>query len=107
MPSNGEGVVEHYADSYDECLELALTSPTEAVRNTHSLQYFALDVYAYDIALPNDGCTGKTTIKSDSSISSISSTEAASTATPPSATTMTTSAGTVSYQMYFITVSVD
>lgn len=49
----------HYADSYDECLQLAKTKPEQAVRNTHSLQYFALDVYAYDIALPGVGCTGK------------------------------------------------
>ncbi|CAD0114698.1 unnamed protein product, partial [Aureobasidium uvarum] len=42
----GEGAAEHYADSYAECLELAEKNPAEAVRNTHTLQYFALEVYA-------------------------------------------------------------
>ncbi|KAK5167725.1 Prenylated Rab acceptor protein 1 [Saxophila tyrrhenica] len=55
----GEGVVGHYADTYDECLELAMDSPEEAVRNSATLRYFALDVYAYDIAAPGQGCTGE------------------------------------------------
>ncbi|KAK8087355.1 Major allergen Asp f 2 [Apiospora phragmitis] len=59
MPSVGEGAAEHFADSYAECLELARAAPAEAVRNSHSLQYFALDVYAFDVAVPGEGCTGK------------------------------------------------
>ncbi|ORY63937.1 putative peptidase domain-containing protein [Pseudomassariella vexata] len=59
MPKIGEAIVEHYADTYSECLELAVDAPAEAVRNSHTLQYFALDVYAYDIALPGEGCTGR------------------------------------------------
>ena len=59
VPSIGEGAAEHYADSYQECLDLAVSDPSQAVRNSHSLQYFALDVYAYDIALPGEGCTGR------------------------------------------------
>jgi hypothetical protein len=55
----GEGTVFHYADTYQECLDLARENPDEAVRNAHSLQYFALDVYAYDIAVPGQGCTGE------------------------------------------------
>jgi hypothetical protein len=55
----GEGVVGHYADTYDEVLELAKTTPAEAVRNSASLRYFALDVYAYDISVPGEGCTGE------------------------------------------------
>ncbi|KAH7040584.1 putative peptidase family-domain-containing protein [Microdochium trichocladiopsis] len=58
VPTIGEGAAEHYADTYAECLQLAIDNPAEAVRNTHSLQYFALDVYAYDIALPGEGCAG-------------------------------------------------
>jgi hypothetical protein len=54
----GEGATEHFADSYSECLELAEEKPNDAVRNTHSLQYFALDVYAMEVALPGEGCTG-------------------------------------------------
>ncbi|KAL7624634.1 Prenylated Rab acceptor protein 1 [Parahypoxylon ruwenzoriense] len=59
LPTIGEGTVEHLADTYNECLELAVSNPAEAVRNSHTLQYFALDVYAYDIAVPGEGCTGK------------------------------------------------
>jgi hypothetical protein len=54
----GEGATEHFADSYSECLELAEEKPNDAVRNTHSLQYFALDVYAMEVTLPGEGCTG-------------------------------------------------
>ncbi|KAK7977015.1 zincin [Apiospora saccharicola] len=59
MPSVGEGAAEHFADSYAECLELARAEPAEAVRNSHTLQYFALDAYAFDIAVPGEGCAGK------------------------------------------------
>ncbi|KAI0843635.1 major allergen Asp F2 [Hypoxylon sp. FL0890] len=59
LPAIGEGVVEQYADTYSECLELAISSPAEAVHNSHTLQYFALDVYAFDIAVPGEGCTGR------------------------------------------------
>lgn len=90
MPSIGEDTVDHFADSYEECLELAKENPTEAVRNTHTLQYFALDVYAFDIALPNEGCTGKTTAKASSEVASTAMATASSTATK------TTTAGTVS-----------
>ncbi|KAF2720952.1 zincin [Polychaeton citri CBS 116435] len=55
----GEGVVGHYADTFDDCLQLAKDSPQEAVRNSATLRYFALDVYAFDIANPGLGCTGQ------------------------------------------------
>ncbi|KAI0168661.1 hypothetical protein BJ166DRAFT_523012 [Pestalotiopsis sp. NC0098] len=87
MPSVGEGVVEHYADDYEDCLQLAIDNPFEATRNTHTLQYFALDVYAFDIALPNDGCTGKVEDHHHEDSSS-------STATAASTATATTTAGT-------------
>ncbi|KAF2265026.1 zincin [Lojkania enalia] len=60
----GYGVVEHYASEYGECLELAKSNPGEAVRNSDSLQYFALEAYAYDIAIPGEGCPGKWTTTS-------------------------------------------
>jgi hypothetical protein len=58
----GEGVVEHYAETYQEVLELAKTNSSLAVRNSHTLQYFALDMYAFDIAAPGRGCTGVASI---------------------------------------------
>lgn len=90
LPAIGETIVEHYADTYAECLELAKTNPADAVRNTHTLQYFALDVYAYDIALPGEGCTGRDTSASESSSASASSTPA------PTSSPTTTPAPSVS-----------
>ncbi|KAG9604141.1 zincin, partial [Aureobasidium melanogenum] len=101
----GEGAAEHYADTYTECLELAKENPAEAVRNTHTLQYFALDVYAMEIALPGEGCTGTPAEGSDdshaaapasSASSSVASaaTTAAVSATASQSVSKTTSAGT-------------
>ncbi|KAI5252160.1 zincin [Aureobasidium subglaciale] len=95
----GEGAAEHYADSYSECLELAETKPEEAVRNTHSLQYFALDVYAMDVVLVGEGCTGKPSEEEEdshapaaSSSSSASSSVASSSASSSAASAATTAA---------------
>lgn len=55
----GQGIVGHYADTCKECLDLAKSNSSEAVRNSATLRYYALDVYAYDIAVPGKGCTGK------------------------------------------------
>lgn len=54
----GQSTVDHYADTYEECLELANESPEDAVRNSASLRLYALEVYAYDITLPGQGCSG-------------------------------------------------
>lgn len=78
--SMGQGVVGHYADTYDECLELAKKNTTEAVRNSATLRYYALDVYAYDIALPGKGCTGKKSKSDDKQSLSDSTTASKSTA---------------------------
>ncbi|KAL8379800.1 hypothetical protein RB599_009304 [Gaeumannomyces hyphopodioides] len=74
----GEGAVEHYADSHAECLALAKSDPSKAVRNTHSLQYFALDAYAYDVVMPGEGCPGRP---------SSSTSSAPAPAQPPATTT--------------------
>ncbi|KAK8108084.1 uncharacterized protein PG998_010097 [Apiospora kogelbergensis] len=87
MPSVGEGVAEHFADSHAECLKLAHENPAEAVRNSHTLQYFALDAYAFDIALPNEGCSGKTPKKEGEK-----GDKGGHGATPPPPTTTTPSA---------------
>ncbi|KAL2151194.1 hypothetical protein VTH82DRAFT_6292 [Thermothelomyces myriococcoides] len=59
VPKISEGVVEHYAEDYEGVLELAATDPARAAIDSNTLQYFAIDVYAYDIAAPGKGCTGK------------------------------------------------
>ncbi|KAL8403242.1 hypothetical protein RB594_008488 [Gaeumannomyces avenae] len=74
----GEGAVEHYADSHAECLAIAKSDPSKAVRNTYSLQYFALDAYAYDVVMPGEGCPGR---------SSSASSSAPAPAQPPATTT--------------------
>ncbi|PVH95413.1 zincin, partial [Periconia macrospinosa] len=88
VPKVGEGIVEHYAGEYDEVLELAESNPAEAVRNSDTLQYFALEAYAYDIALPGEGCAGKFKVSSSSSAAAAPSASAsASSATPAPAST--------------------
>jgi hypothetical protein len=78
----GEGTVFHYADTYQECLDLARESP--------------LDVYAYDIAAPGQGCTGEpveeeaetaAASSSASATATSSATTASSTATAEAAST--------------------
>lgn len=58
IPSFGEGWVEHYAETYEETLELARSNASYAVHDSDSLQYFALEVYAYEVAIPGVGCPG-------------------------------------------------
>lgn len=59
VPRISEGVVDHFAEDYAEVLELAETDPAKSVIDSDTLQYFAIDVYAYDIAAPGVGCTGE------------------------------------------------
>lgn len=66
LESIGNNIVGHYADSYEDCLEFATTNATYSVRNSHSLIYYALDVYAYDVAVPGEGCSGDGTTYDES-----------------------------------------
>lgn len=58
LDSIGNQIIGHYVDSYEESLEFSSSNATYAVRNSDSLIYYALDVYAYDIAVPGEGCSG-------------------------------------------------
>ncbi|KAF2436935.1 zincin [Tothia fuscella] len=58
IPAIAEEFVEHYAEDYEEVLELAETNSTWSGFDSDALQYFAIDVYAYDVAAPGVGCTG-------------------------------------------------
>lgn len=82
VPKVGEGVVEHYAEDYASVLELAKNDSSLSVRDSDTLQMFALEAYAYDIALPGEGCAGKLAAKSSAAASS----SAASATETPSAT---------------------
>lgn len=86
----GHGVVGHYADTYDECLELAEKNATYALRNSASLRYFALDVWAYDIAVPGVGCTGGETTSASSTTTSTTTSSTKSTSPTATATTEST-----------------
>jgi hypothetical protein len=59
IPSFGEGHVEHFMDDYAGVLEQAKVNSSRATHDSDTLQYFALEVYAYDIAVPGEGCPGK------------------------------------------------
>lgn len=60
VPVVSEDQVHHYADGYENLLELAKgVNYTEAARNSASLSYFALEAYAYDVVIPGEGCVGK------------------------------------------------
>ncbi|KAF2655623.1 putative GPI-anchored protein [Lophiostoma macrostomum CBS 122681] len=84
IPKVGEGAVEHYAEEHDECLELAETNPEEAVRNSDTLQYFALEVYAFDVAVPGEGCAGKFTATSSGAVTAMTYAAASQTYAPSS-----------------------
>ena len=97
VPKVGEGIVEHYggADEYPGVLALAESNPAEAVRNSDTLQYFALEVYAHDVAVPGIGCAGH--YSETSSFAAAASTTAATSAAA-SATSAAAAAGTSATQ---------
>lgn len=62
MPEFVHGKVEHFADSYEVCVELAGSTAEkgkkeDAGKNQHSLQYFALEVYSRTTT--KWGCVGE------------------------------------------------
>ncbi|KAF2797479.1 zincin [Melanomma pulvis-pyrius CBS 109.77] len=86
VPKIGEGAVEHYAGEYDEVIDLAQTHSDEAVKNSDTLQYFALEAYAFDIAVPGEGCAGKWTATSSEVVASQTSVPTATSSEVPSVT---------------------
>ena len=59
VPTISEGVVDHFTEDYDEVLELGASNSTNSGIDSDTLQYFAIEVYAFDIAAPGIGCTGE------------------------------------------------
>lgn len=76
VPVISDETVSHYADSYSECTELAYHNATWAPFNTHTLQYFALEAYANEVAAPGQGCTGEPTPEEDDHSGSSATTSA-------------------------------
>ncbi|KKA28840.1 hypothetical protein TD95_000288 [Thielaviopsis punctulata] len=58
VPQISESIVDHFAESYAEATELAATDAGKAARDSDVLQYFAVEVYAHDVAVPGEGCLG-------------------------------------------------
>lgn len=58
MPAISEYYVDHYTEDYQEVLDLATNNNSYSVRDSDTLQYFALEAYAHDIAVPGIGCPG-------------------------------------------------
>lgn len=85
VPTISEGIVDHYSHGYAGILELAKKDPEKSGIDTDALQYFAIDVWAYDIAAPGVGCTGKPPAESASPSGTTSTTVPAATGTTSSA----------------------
>lgn len=94
IPKVGEGVVEHYGaeGKYPGVISLAKTNSTYAVRNSDTLQYFALEVYAQDVAIPGVGCPGTYTASSTPAAAASSTRPASSAAATPAPASPTTPA---------------
>ena len=58
VPAVGQNWIDHFADGYEAVIDLAENNATLSTHDSESLQYFALEAYAYDIAVPGVGCPG-------------------------------------------------
>jgi hypothetical protein len=58
MPAIGGDYIDHFTEDYAEVLEAAERSSINSTHDSDVLQYFALEAYAYDIAVPGKGCPG-------------------------------------------------
>ncbi|WWD19973.1 hypothetical protein CI109_104446 [Kwoniella shandongensis] len=59
LPIASGGHLSDVVDTANEAVELAHgVNASQAIRSIHTIQYYALDVYAQDILLPGEGCLG-------------------------------------------------
>ncbi|WWC59804.1 uncharacterized protein I303_102366 [Kwoniella dejecticola CBS 10117] len=64
LPQTTGGGLSDVVDSAHDAVDLAQgVNATQAIKNIHSIQYYALDVYASDILLPGEGCLGDTSVE--------------------------------------------
>lgn len=89
LPAYSEGHIEHFTEDYAGALEQSKTNATYATHDSDVLQYFALEVYAYDIAVPGVGCPGTVTEATSSTEATPASTMASTMAHTHSAETPT------------------
>lgn len=86
----------------EEILQLAIDHPENAVRNSATLRHFAVEAYAYDIAVPGQGCSGTVPVASGTSASSSS---VVASATPVASSTTEASAASTTEAAPATTVS--
>ncbi|KAG8166029.1 hypothetical protein KVR01_004581 [Diaporthe batatas] len=91
VPAFGQEYIDHYSEGYEGIIESAANNSPNSTHDSDGLQYFALDVYAYDIILPGEGCPGPSGPPSTetSSASAPSPTETSSSASATSTATTT------------------
>nr|XP_019046794.1 hypothetical protein I302_03397 [Kwoniella bestiolae CBS 10118]OCF25724.1 hypothetical protein I302_03397 [Kwoniella bestiolae CBS 10118] len=64
LPQTTGGGLKDVVDSAHDAVDLAQgVNATQSIKNIHSIQYYALDVYASDILLPAEGCLGDTSVE--------------------------------------------
>lgn len=99
MPSIGESHVEHYTETYSDVIEMAKNNASYSTHDSDTLQYFALDAYAYDIAIPGVGCSGpvpdSAEVSSPGHVDTTSSVHTETKSSIPAPTTLVTLASTV------------
>lgn len=86
VPAIGQNWIDHFADGYEEVVDQAKKNATLSTHDSETLQYFALEVYAYDIAVPGVGCSG-TQHQHNEAHADHTTSEAVTTQSTPTATT--------------------
>lgn len=86
VPAISEDQVHHYTETFADVLELAKTEPEKAALDSDVLQYFAIDVWAYDIAAPGIGCSGEVAEEEEEEEAEAPATTTTTSASTPSET---------------------
>ncbi|KAL2444585.1 Major allergen Asp f 2 [Exophiala dermatitidis] len=95
MPAVGKEYIEHFATDHDSVIDLAASNETSSTHDSDTLQYFALEAYAHDIAIPGVGCPGPEHTHDDSDSSASSTAAPAPAATTDGATPTVSDAASV------------
>ncbi|KPI39708.1 Major allergen Asp f 2 [Cyphellophora attinorum] len=91
IPSIGNGYIEHFLETYQEILDNAGQPGSNATHDSDVLQYFALEAYAYDVAVPGEGCSGEVEEASTTAEAVAASTTVSASSTLPQTVTGTMS----------------
>ncbi|KFA46811.1 hypothetical protein S40293_05587 [Stachybotrys chartarum IBT 40293] len=89
VPTISQGIVDHFAEDYAEVVELAQSGDGNSAIDSDAIQYFAIDVWAYDIAAPGVGCSGETPEAVAEEATTTASAAASTTETAAAATSTT------------------